>query len=271
MVKPKNIQPLASSAYIHMALVAASGFGKTVFAGTAPNALFFTTDPEGTISARRFGSTAEEWRITNWNELDEAYRWLRDEGIESEGYQWLLVDNGTECQELGMAMAMEQALKAKPDRSPYVPDKREYQISQNGMITLVKTIHTLPINVLWTFHRKGMEDGEGSDFYSVAIQGKDGQVAEQVLGYMNIIGMGEVIEKETAGKTREIRRTYFTHTGPYRGKDRFGVLGRFKDDLTVPDLSKLISEGREGTPRRKTTATAKRPVRRTATTRTRRA
>ena len=269
MAKPAQIRPLGTSAYIRYALVAKSGFGKTVAAGTAPNALFLTTDPEGTMSAKKFGSTAEEWSIGEWNELWDAYTWLRDDGIRTQGYQWLIIDNGTECQNLAMAMAMRQALKARPDRSPYVPDKREYQINQNAMVDFVKTMHSLPVNILWTFHRKGMEDGDGNDYYSVAIQGQQGQTAEQILGYMNIIGMGEVIEREVNGKRREIRRTYFTHTGPYRGKDRYHALGRYRDGLTIPDLMQAVSssskEGARTKTRSKTSTTRTTARRRVAT------
>jgi hypothetical protein len=236
-----------------MAIVAGSGFGKTVFAGTAPKALFLTTDPEGTMSAARLGSTAEEWKIQSWDELGEAYIWLRDEGVGM--YDWLIIDNGTECQKFAMAMAMQQALAKHPDRSPYVPDKREYQINQNAFIEFVLKMHSLPINIIWTFHRKGMEDGDGAEFYSVGIQGGQGEVAQLVLGYMNIIAMGErkqVLSPD--GTKKEVRRYYTSHTGPYRGKDRFAALGNYKDDLTIPKMMDLLDAKKSKTPAKATAA-----------------
>jgi hypothetical protein len=254
-----------------MALVTGSGFGKTVFCGTAPQALFLTTDMEGTISAKRMGSTAEEWKINSWEDkggLEDAYAWMRQEGCKS--YKWLIHDNATEEQNLGMERAMEVAL-AKPNgatRSPYVPDKREYQISQNGFIHMTKRFHALPINQIWTVHRKWFEpSGEGTEttdeemqgFWSANIQGQQGAVAEQFLGYMNIIAHGEV----TKNKAKEtVRRFYFDHYKAYRGKDRFQALGRYQDNLTVPKMMSLIDG--ETSPVARKTAVRRRTVRTTS-------
>lgn len=232
--KPPQIKPLGAVPFVHMALVAKSGFGKTVFGGTAPKALFLTTDPEGTISAHELGSKAEEWKIKSWAEFKEAYIWLRDGGCAL--YDWVIIDNITEAQNLGMKEAMEIAVQRNEKRDPYVPDKYEYQRTQNAILDIVRMFHDLPVNILWTVHRKGMEDGDGAEYYSAAIQGQQGQIAETILGYCNIVAMGEVKEKD--GK--QVRRFYFTHTGPYRGKDRFVKLGNYKDDLTIPKMMQIL-------------------------------
>src|SRR3546814_6171402 len=70
--------------------VADAGWGKTVFAGSDEGVLFLTCDPEGTVSAGAMGSSAEEWPIKTYKDLDEAYRWLRDEGHEE--FQWVCID-----------------------------------------------------------------------------------------------------------------------------------------------------------------------------------
>ena len=244
MTKPKEIGPLSSVKFIRYALAAHSGFGKTVQAGTAPNALFLTTDPEGTASAARFGSSAEEWKINQWEDLDRAYLYLRDEGIKSEGYRWIIIDNGTECQNLAMKKSIDRRMKLRPDTERFVPEQKDYQVSQNAIIDFVKKMHTLPVHIMWTFHLKGTEDGNGDPFYSIAIQGQKDQVAQQVLGYTNIIGMGQVFEHNVGGKVRTVRRTWFTHSGAYRGKDRFVALGRYQDSLTIPKMTRIIRESR---------------------------
>jgi hypothetical protein len=244
-----------------MALVAGSGFGKTVVSGTAPKALFLTTDPEGTISAAEFGSTADEWKIESWQDeggLADAYNYMLREGCKE--YQWLIHDNATEEQNLGMAMAMQEAIKKLPTRSPFVPDKREYQISQNSFIQMQKQFISLPIHQIWTVQRKWFDPENGEDgFWSANIQGQGGAVAEQFLGYMNIIGHGEVVENKLK---KTVRRLYFDHYKSYRGKDRFNALGRFKDDLNVPEMMRLIKAHQEGAPVRKTAV--RRRVARTA-------
>lgn len=241
--KPAEIQKLGESKHVRMALIAKSGFGKTVFSGTAPRALFLTTDPEGTTSAAGMGSTAEEWKITSWDELNKAYRWLRDGGVEN--YDWIIVDNITEAQRMAMQASIDAEMKKRPGRDEFVPEQADYQRSQNATIQMVLRFNDLPVNLIYTSHRKGMEDGDGNDYYSAAIQGQQGQVAEQILGYMNVIAFCETKEKD--GK--DVRRYYFTHTGPHRGKCRYilngkSVLGNFKDDLTVPEMMELIEKAK---------------------------
>lgn len=265
------IRPLASTARVRAAFVTGSGFGKTVLCGTAPNALFLTTDPEGTVSAKRMGSTAVEWAIGSWedkNGLADAFVYMRDYGCKE--YKWLIHDNATEEQQLAMSEAMRVAL-SKPNgatRSPDVPDKREYQISQNGFIRMTKQFIGLPIHQIWTVHRKWMEptgiDGESAEgFWSANIQGGQGAIAEQFLGYMNIIGHGEVT-KNRDNKT--VRRLYFTHYNQFRGKDRFQALGKYQDDFSIPKMMELIEASSS---RKVATGTAKktvrRPIRRAAT------
>lgn len=252
MAKPKNIKPLSSQPdYIRMCVVAESGWGKTVFAGSAPKALFLTTDPEGTVSAKRQGSTADEWKIGSWDELSEAFIYLRDEG--SDEYDWVIVDTITEAQTKAMKSSIDSGLKQNPGRDPLVPAQQDYQRSQNAVVQMVQKFHDLPMNVLWTAHRTDMENAEGEPYYGAAIHGGKGSLAQQILGYMSIVGYGEM--KEVEGK--QVRRMYFSHTAAgHRGKDRFAALGNYKDGLTVPKMLDIIAAPAA------TATPARRPVRR---------
>jgi hypothetical protein len=244
-----NIKPLGEAQWVRMALVAASGYGKTVFAGTAPNALFLTTDPEGTASAKELGSTAKEWRVNNTDDMQDAFVYLEQGGVKAEGLEWLIIDNVSEAQrhlmDWAMMTAVDLAVKKKEFRNPYVPDQREYLIEQNGLLSLVRKMNSLPVNIIYTAHRVGREDGDANDYYSVDIRGKKGEIAEAFLGYMNIIGMGEVLTI----KDEEVRRLYFSHRHAYRGKDRYNKLGPFRDNLTVPEMMRIIKEGKVTRPR----------------------
>jgi hypothetical protein len=225
-----------------MFLIAPQSFGKTVFCGTAPNAIFLTTDPEGTISARQMGSDAEEWRIQNWTDLNNAYRWLRDEGIQSEGYKWLIIDNITEAQRMGMweSMVITKRNSNAPSKlDEWVPTQADYQRSQNMILKFALQINDLPINVIYTSHIKGMEDEEGEPVFSAAIHGQKGALSNQIVGYSNITAMGELIPGKNPGDD-EVRRFWFSAHGAYRGKDRFVALGRYQDNLTVPKMMEII-------------------------------
>jgi len=250
-----TVTPLRMPKHLRMALVAPSGWGKTVFSGTAPNALFLTTDPEGTASAAAFGSTAQEIEIHNQDELIDAYLWLeRDDFANARKFDFIVTDNLTEVQRIFMARAMEVAVregKAKGQvRNPYIPGQPEYLTEQNAIIDFVKKMSSLPVHQIFTIHRVGMEDGDGNDFFSAAIRGKAGEIAQLVLGYMNIVGMGDVVTIDE----KQIRRLYFEHIRQFRGKDRFTKLGKIQDNLTVPKMMSLIypdgpvTEGTEPTP-----------------------
>ena len=231
MTHPK-IQQLGEAKYVRACIIAPSGFGKTVFLGTAHRALFLTTDPEGTVSAKRFGSTAQEWPCAEFKDLSEAYIYLRDGGHED--FDVVLIDNISEAQKLALYEAKDNSIARSKTGAvdPLIPDQGEYLRAQLAIEKMVKQFHDLPMHVFWSSHQKGYEDGEGEPYYSAVIQGKKGELAQTILGFMNVIGFGEVIEKD--GK--EVRRLWFSYHGPYRGKDRSGGLGRFQDNLTVPEL-----------------------------------
>lgn len=253
MAKPSKIKKLSSQPqHIRMCVVAESGFGKTVFAGTAPEALFLTTDPEGTVSAQRQGSTADEWPIKTWDDLNEAFIYLRDEGCDE--YDWVIIDTITEAQTKAMKSSIDSGLKQNPGRDPLVPAQQDYQRSQNAIVQMVQKFHDLPVNVLWTAHRTDMEDANGDPYYGAAIHGGKGSLAQQILGYMSIVGYGEMVTTED---NKRVRRMYFSHTtAGHRGKDRFAALGNYKDNLTVPKMLDIIAAPAA------TTTPVRRPVRR---------
>ena len=136
-------------------------------------------------------------------------------------------------QKRALLAAKESAL-ARPNSKadPLVPEPGDYLRAQLALTKDVLQFHDLPMHVIWSSHQKGFEDGEGEPYYSAVIQGGKGELAQTILGYMNMIGFGEVIEKD--GK--EVRRLWFSYHGPYRGKDRSGSMGRFRDNLSVPEL-----------------------------------
>lgn len=253
MTVPKQIQPIGDNAdFIHMLIVGLSGFGKTVFAGTAPNALFLTTDPEGTTSAQMMGSQAREWKISGWTELNDAFRYLRDGGIEELGLEWLIIDNISAAQNMGLQATMELARENNARLDEFIASQQDYLRSQNMLRQMVKRFQDLPVNLIWTSWQTSEEDSEdGAVYYAPAIHGQKGALAQEVAGYMNIVGYGEVVE-DTQGN--EVRRIWFTTHGPFRGKDRFICLGQYRDRLTVSDLASLVEKAKR-TAKRKSSPT----------------
>jgi len=250
MARPKAIRSVrGQKAKIHMTLVADAGWGKTVFGGSDEGVLFLTCDPEGTISAGALGSTAQEWPIKTYKDLDEAYRWLRDEGHEE--FDWVCVDTVGGAQRILQRSALDLSYAANPGkRDPDVPSMDVHQKAQIQTIKFIMQFNDLPMNTLFTAHPMHLEDGEGEPYILPYVHGGRGEVAQQALGHMNVAGYGVMAEDDNG---REVRRVYFRNTGPYRGKDRFNKLPRSLDKPTLAQIREII-EAPAARPVRKTTA-----------------
>lgn len=260
-----KIQPLgADSLYISMMVVAESGFGKTVLAGTADSMLILSVDPEGTDSALYQGSKADQWVIRDYNDMDEAYRYLRDTGHKE--YDWLCIDSGTEMQKIFQKTWLEKNAHKAGKRDPEVLGMDGHQVTQLQLIRFVKQINDLPMHKMWTALPLRLEDAEGEPYYLPQFHGGKGDVALQVMGYMKVQGFGEFVEKKVkrGGKveTKISRRYHFQPYGPYKGKDRYDALGPFLDDPTLPGITATIEAarpGRTGAAKKKTAAGTRKP------------
>lgn len=258
MARPKAIRPVKGQrAFIHMVLVADSGWGKTVFAGSDDKVLFLTCDPEGTLSAGSIGSSADEWPIKTWKDMDEAYKWLRDEGHKE--YQWVCIDTVTGAQRILQRSALDASYASNPTkRDPDVPSMDVHQKAQIQTIRFVMQFNDLPINTLYTAHPMFLEDAEGEPMILPYVHGGRGDVAQQVLGHMNVAGFG--VMEEVDGKY--VRRIHFRNYEAYRGKDRFMRLPTHMDRATLRQVRELIQA--PAAPRK--TVAKKTTARRPATT-----
>lgn len=269
MTVPKQVKALGSvDKYVHFLLCAGPGFGKTVLFGTEDKALFLTTDPEGTVSAWMLGSKSLEWECTHYSDVLDAYVYLRDGGIAELGLSWVFIDNISEVQEMAKHTNIELEKKRNPAIDDFVPSQANYQRSQNMLLQLVKQFNDLPVNIGYTAWVAESEDSDGKTYFSPAIHGQKGTIAQMIAGYMNVVGYGEV---QTDGEGVEHRVIYFSQSGPYRGKDRFNALGKKRTDITMPKMKALIDAAiakRKAELAGVKTATTGAPVRRRATTTT---
>lgn len=262
--KHPSIHKIGDIGYIRMLLSATSGFGKTIFGTSHPKVLLLLTDPEGSYSAKQFGHNADEWTINNAKDLGEAVGWLQQGGAKL--YDWVCVDNISHAQKLFRRQAKENNLAKNPRTDPLVPEPGDYQRDQLSTEKLVMQMHELPVNIIWTAWQETRENElTGESYYMPNIHGQKGAVAEQIMGYMNINGFGQVVN--IGGK--DVRRIHFSQTDPYRGKDRFVALGAYQDNLTLTKLDALIAAAKSKTPvaAKKPAATADK--RKTATSRRR--
>ena len=238
--KPKGIRPISvQNLIVNMCLTAESGFGKSVFAGTAPRPLVLSADPEGTDSIAFSGAKGEEYPVRTLEDLQESYLYFRD-GAGCTEYEWVIIDSAPEIQKIMMRASIDKGYKENPvKRDKDIPAQQDYLRVQLQFLEFVKRWNELPVNVLYTAHPAEFIDGEGEVYYLPAIHGAQGDIARSFIGYMKINTFGTFVDKDSS-KTR-VRRYYMTNHGPYRAKERyFGALGNYKDDLTIPRMMEII-------------------------------
>lgn len=257
MARPSAIRPVkGQNAFIHAVLVADAGWGKTVFAGSDEKVLFLTCDPEGTLSAGTMGSDADEWPIKKLKDMEDAYRYLRDEGHKE--YTWVCIDTIGGAQRILQRSALDASYAANPaKRDPDVPSMDVHQKAQIQTIKFIMQFNDLPMNILYTAHPYNLEDAEGEPYVLPYVHGGKGEVAQQTLGHMNVAGYGVLAEDDNG---REVRRIYFCQTGPYKGKDRFNRLPKVMDKANLRQVRELI----QAPPAARKTAAKKTAARRTS-------
>lgn len=233
---------------INMLLVADSGWGKTVLAGTAdqrnkggPKAIFLATET-GTISAARQGSSADLWPIRKWRDLVDAFAYLASE---DHSYQWCLLDSITEMQKLSMDNALLSGIaEGRRGSDPDVPQIQDHLKVQQQTLNMLRRFNELPINCLYTALPLRLEDANNNPYYLPALDGKQGGIAQQAMGYMHVVGQGiKRTLKDQNDKPYVVRRVYFQSTGPYRAKDRYDALGNYIDNPTIPQIEEMINKG----------------------------
>lgn len=209
------------------------GVGKTVLAGTSPNCLFLESGVDGSESAAIQGSKADKWKMNDWNDMTEAYEYLRHE---KHGYEWVWLDSITLFQELGLDNIMEDLVAHKPHRSVYLPDRGEYGENMRRMGMWVRNMKPLDFNFCIIAHAMHYEPEEGIEQLWPAIQGR--QMPQKICGYMGVVGYLTTRRKD--GKDE--RQLLTNKTAKYYAKDRFDALGGRLVNPTIPMIQELVAK-----------------------------
>ena len=239
MSRPRAIVPIGSEeAWHRMMVYGQPGVGKTVLAGSGPKTLILASDAGETISAAGMGSTADVWVTKTYEDIDEAFEYLRHEGHQT--YDWVWVDNITLLQDQAMDLLLEELVKEKPHRSRWVPDQHEYLVNQNRLSTMVRSFKKLPMNVGFTAHMMKSEDDDGKVLYLPMVQGGQGALSQKLCGYMNIVGYLTTVKKDDVTH----RQMILEPRAKYLAKGRFpGMAGSILDP-TIPKLERAIAASR---------------------------
>jgi hypothetical protein len=214
---------------------APSGTGKTVLAGTAPKALFLTVEAAGTESAKALGSDADEWVIGSWDELMQAYEWLKKEGHKV--YEWVIIDSLTEMEEMCWNSQLESINKE------YEARIQDYGIVDRKVKKLVDKFNRLPVNVLYTAQLAAFEtedeDGDEINKRLPALgRAKGGwPLSNLVCGKVTLIGLLTVAEDDD---DNQYRRLWVQGNEKFVAKDRHDTFGRVIDNPNIVEMAAAV-------------------------------
>jgi hypothetical protein len=197
------------------------GCGKTPFGASAPKSLMIATEA-GTVSARRlgYGHNVKVWPcIDDWGAVVKAYRWLKDHP--DHGFEWVVVDNATQMQEIMLRELVAIARKQNSNRDEDIPAIQDYQKWYLMFDRFVKQFNALPVSTLWLAHTMRKQNEDGEDLILPSIQGQDYAQATKFCGRMQAIGY---MEQRTVKKGDSVvfeRRIQWRKTQQVFAKDRY--------------------------------------------------
>lgn len=244
----------------------ASGIGKTVLAGTAPNSLLMTTEPEGAISAKAQGSTANELKVPNWQEWLEYMDWL-ERGRGYADYEWVCVDSADQLEEHAWNAIMNATGTARSVGGSFrAKSRNDYPLVWSAMLEQVDRLCRLPTNVLIT--SKVMRiDAENEDEETVTLalpllgSPKRGDTSMAACGKMTMVGYYRKHRDPETG--RVARRLHTEDSERWLAKDRHDTFGRHVSAPNVAEMEKAVAArlaqpGPRQPARKRTATTAKR-------------
>lgn len=251
MLPPNVIELQDEDEYANLLVYGDSGIGKTVFGGSDDEVLFVAPEDNGTLSAKRFGSTAKKWKIHGWKDIVSAYEWLYS--LDPIPFNWVVLDSLTEMQDMCMRQVLDEAYQLNPGRDPDTPQIQDWTPYYNRFQRLVKAFNSLPVNVLYTALQQDEENEDGDKVVLPMMQGKGTQYAKKVASWMTSFGhmrvgrkKGEVVDGEQ--QWEEYRVIQWRASKTVMAKDRTRCLEPRTVNMSLKQVRELIEVGPKPTP-----------------------
>lgn len=218
------------------------GAGKTHLLGTSADHIetspLFIFDIEGglkTLLKFPNKNQIERKKVRSMQELTDGYNTLFKSIKNGKlPYGTVGVDSLTELADLDMRTIMTEAYDKNPDKvDKDVPSQREWGKVRNHIRTIVRAFRDLPCNVIFTAQVGSLqEEGQPTKFFP----GFAGKLRTEIPGFMDVVGY-LYAENEPGGDV--IRKLQLQGTRRIVAKDRFGSLGAYLENPTIPMMWEL--------------------------------
>lgn len=236
MAQPDSIRPTTATKHIFLCLYSDPGVGKTRFIGTSPGKVLVLRPPVDHTDSilPKDRKRVKEWVIQDWDDMNQALEYLRHEGA---NWDWVWLDSLSLLQDMLLDDLFETAVREKPARARFGPDRPEYGINMYRIGSWMRHVVGPDLfNFGWTGHTVSLsspdldEDGDPIEKLMPWVQGKN--MSSKCCGYMNLVCF-----LEAKGKDRH-RVLHSQSSQRFYAKDQFDALTNGK--LVHPTMPKLI-------------------------------
>lgn len=231
-----------------------SNVGKTVLAGTCPGKVLWLIGEPGYKSAGRQGARGYGRVIANTATALAAVDWLLEKN-RYERFDWVVLDGLSTMEKRFRLGYAQEAFDIDPSKRQHrnLPDKPDYFNTQNFLISWLPQLVDMPVNLLITAHAYRTDRTENGELLVFpGVQGKVTETANAISGLMDItgyFGVKTVRSRDEPDSAKAVRRLYFESPVPRRGEpevryicgEKFGTLGKFMDNPTMPKLLDKIN------------------------------
>lgn len=210
-----------------------SGQGKTHFLGTAEDdertSPMLLLDFEGGIDTL-VGLDIDVAPIREWDDYNEAYELLTSDSKENI-YKSVGFDSASETHTWALLQILEKEGDSR--RNPDLIEMGDYGVASTQMRRLLRHFRDLPMHVFFTAHAKETEErGVGK----VKVPAMAGQMAEEIVGLMSVVGYLAIGEED--GET--FRTLILQNMPKFRTKIRVPWENEAPDELDDPTVTSLL-------------------------------